>query len=78
VAKEERDSEREAPSVIARSFVTISRESPSPLSVVSLVVVVSSVFLVSFTKRLVEFSKSFLRMLSVIPSHTLSMLAERL
>jgi hypothetical protein len=78
VAKEEKDSEREAPSVIERSFVTISRESPSPLSVVSLVVVVSSVFLVSFTKRLVEFSRSFLRMLSVIPSLTRNMLAERL
>jgi hypothetical protein len=44
--KEERDSEREEPSVTARFFATISRELPSLLFVVSLVVVVSSVSLV--------------------------------
>ena len=39
-----RVSARVAPSVTARFFVTTSRVSLSPLSVVSLVVVVSSVF----------------------------------
>ena len=40
VAKEERDLEKEAPSVTAKSCVITSRVSPSPLSVVWLVVVV--------------------------------------
>ena len=39
-----RVSERAEPSVTERFFVTTSRVSPSPPSVVSLVVVVSSVF----------------------------------
>jgi histone H4 len=43
-AKVARVSERAAPSVTARFFVTTSRVSPSPLSDVSLVVAVSSVF----------------------------------
>ena len=38
--KEEKDSEREVPNVTEKFFVTISRESPSPPSDVSLVVVV--------------------------------------
>jgi hypothetical protein len=46
----------------ARFFVTTSRVSQSPLFVVSLVVVVSSVFQVSFTKRLVVFSRLSSRM----------------
>jgi hypothetical protein len=44
-ARAERVSARAAPSVTARFFVTTSRVSPSPLSDVSLVVVVSSVSL---------------------------------
>ena len=48
-----RVSERVVPSVTARSCATTSRVSPSPLSVVSLVVVVSSVSLpVSFAHSL--------------------------
>jgi hypothetical protein len=69
--------EREAPSVIARSFVITSRVSPSPLSAVSLVVGVSSVSLDSSMKRLVVSSRPFLRMSFVIPSHTRSMPAGR-
>jgi len=42
--KEEKVSAKGVPNVIARSCVTTSKESPSPLSVVSLAVVVSSVF----------------------------------
>jgi len=42
-AKVARVLERVAPSVTARFFVTTSRVSPSPLSAVSLAVVVSSV-----------------------------------
>jgi hypothetical protein len=45
-AKEEKDLEREVPSVIARFFVTISRVLPSPPFVVWHVVEVLSVFLV--------------------------------
>ena len=45
MAKEARDSEREAPSVTGRFFVITSRVSPSPPSAVWLVVVVSSVSL---------------------------------
>ena len=52
--KEEKDSEREAPSVTVRSFVITSKVSPSPPSVVWLVVVVLSVFLDWSTKRLVS------------------------
>ena len=44
--KEEKDSEREAPSVTEKSFVITSRVLPSPLFVVLPVVVVSSVSLV--------------------------------
>jgi hypothetical protein len=44
--KEERDSEREEPSVTARFFAITSRELPSLPFVVLLVVVVSSVSLV--------------------------------
>ena len=55
--KEEKDSEREEPSVIARSFAITSRVSPSPPSVVSPVVVELSVSPDSSTKRLVEFSR---------------------
>ena len=43
VEREARDSAKEAPSVIAKSFVTTSKESPSPPSVVSPVVEESSV-----------------------------------
>ncbi|KUI52552.1 Histone H4 [Cytospora mali] len=46
-ARAARASEREVPSVTGRFFVTTSRVSPSPLSVVSHVVVVSSVSLPS-------------------------------
>ena len=45
VEKEEKDSERVALSVIAKSCVITSKVSPSPLSAVWRVVVVSSVFL---------------------------------
>ncbi|ODM88736.1 hypothetical protein Ocin01_17947 [Orchesella cincta] len=47
------------PSVTGKCCVITSKVSPSPPSVVSLVVVESSVFLDSFTRRLVEFSKYF-------------------
>ena len=53
--KEERDSEREAPSVTGRCFVITSRESPNLLSVVWHVVVESSASQVSSTKRPVVF-----------------------
>src|SRR6218665_1221202 len=51
--KEAKVLERVAPSVIVKFYVIISKVSQSPLFVVSLVVVVSSVFLVSFMKKLV-------------------------
>ena len=44
--KEEKDLEREAPSVTEKSYVITSKVSPNQLSVVSLVVVVSNVSLV--------------------------------
>jgi histone H3/H4 len=52
-----RDSEKEELSVTGRFFVTTSRVSLSPLFAVLLAVEVSSVSLVSFTKRLVVFSR---------------------
>jgi len=51
--KEEKVSEREEPRDTERSFVTVSKESPSPPSVVLLVVAVSNVFLASSTKKCV-------------------------
>ncbi|KAG0272918.1 hypothetical protein BGZ95_011291, partial [Linnemannia exigua] len=66
----ERVSEREVPSVIARFFVTTSRESPSPLSVVSPVVVVSSVSPASSTRRPAPSSRSSSRTSSAMPSPT--------
>jgi len=53
------------------------RVSPSPLSAVWLAVGVSSVSLAWSTRRLAVSSRSSSRMLSVMPSPTLSMLAAR-
>jgi hypothetical protein len=63
-----RDSEREEPSVTGRFFVTTSRVSPSLPFVVLLAVEVSSVSRVSFTRRLVAFSKLSWKMCATISS----------
>jgi hypothetical protein len=52
VEKEEKDWEREEPNATEKSFVTTSKESPNPRFAVSLAVVGSSVFPVSFMKKL--------------------------
>jgi hypothetical protein len=57
-----RVSERVVPSVTGKSSATTFKASPSPLSAVSLVVVVSSVSLVSSTRKPVVSSRPSLRM----------------
>ena len=70
--KEERVLEKEALSVTERFFVITSRVSPSQLSVVLLVVVVSNVSLDSFMKKPEVSSKFSWKMSSEMPSLTLS------
>merc|ERR1711964_3683 len=74
----ERDSERAARSVTARSCETTSRVSPSPPSAVSRAVVVSSVSLASSTRRPVVSSRSSSRTSSATLSPTPSTPSARL
>ena len=78
VAKEERDLEREVPSVTVRCWETTSRESPSLQSEGWLAVEESSVSLDSSTRRPVESSRSSLRTSSGTLSPTLNTLKGRL
>merc|ERR1712241_183169 len=77
-AKEERDSEREAPSVTERSFVITSRVLLSPPFDDLLDEVVSNVSLVLSTKRPEVSSRFSSRTLSVMLSPTPSTPSERL
>jgi len=64
-----RDSEREELSVTGKSCAITFRVSPSPLFVVLLAVVVSSVSLVWSTRRLVVFSRPSLKMWAIMSKH---------